>query len=86
MWNIHAFFSIRFDLLETESMQSVQDLATAVQRVVGNVEKVIMGKAEVGCLQLDCRDLPWACIDRGCAWRGEDGAHQGYCSLYWMHF
>ena len=27
-------------------MQSVQDLATAVQRVVGNVEKVIMGKAE----------------------------------------
>jgi MoxR-like ATPase len=27
-------------------MQSVQDLATAVQRVVGNVEKVIVGKAE----------------------------------------
>ena len=27
-------------------MQSVQDLATAVQRVVGNVEKVIMGKGE----------------------------------------
>ena len=27
-------------------MQSVQDLAIAVQRVVGNVEKVIMGKAE----------------------------------------
>src|SRR5579864_1776143 len=28
------------------SMQSVQDLATAVQRVIGNVERVIMGKAE----------------------------------------
>src|SRR5437762_7694016 len=27
-------------------MQSVQDLATAVQRVVGNVEKVIVGKAD----------------------------------------
>src|ERR1700687_893962 len=27
-------------------MQSVQDLATAVQRVVGNVERVIVGKAE----------------------------------------
>jgi MoxR-like ATPase len=27
-------------------MQSVQDLATAVQRVVGNVEKVIVGKGE----------------------------------------
>jgi MoxR-like ATPase len=27
-------------------MQSVQDLATAVQRIVGNVEKVIVGKAE----------------------------------------
>jgi len=27
-------------------MQSVQDLATAVQRVVTNVEKVIVGKAE----------------------------------------
>src|SRR5579872_6956455 len=27
-------------------MQSVQDLATAVQRVIGNVERVIMGKAE----------------------------------------
>ena len=27
-------------------MQSVQDLASAVQRVVGNVEKVIVGKAE----------------------------------------
>ncbi|GCF07878.1 AAA family ATPase [Dictyobacter arantiisoli] len=27
-------------------MQSVQDLATAVQRVVGNVEQVIVGKAE----------------------------------------
>src|SRR5689334_20507084 len=27
-------------------MQSVQDLATAVQRVVDNVERVIMGKAE----------------------------------------
>src|SRR5215472_5260294 len=37
---------IRFNLLEKESMQSVQDLATAVQRVVGNVEKVIVGKAE----------------------------------------
>jgi MoxR-like ATPase len=38
--------SIRVNLLEKESMQSVQDLATAVQRVVGNVEKVIMGKGE----------------------------------------
>lgn len=28
-------------------MQSVQDLATAVQRIVGNVEKVIVGKGEV---------------------------------------
>src|SRR5262249_28517282 len=37
---------IRSNLLEKESMQSVQDLAIAVQRVVGNVEKVIMGKAE----------------------------------------
>ena len=27
-------------------MQSVQDLATAVQRIVGNVERVIVGKAE----------------------------------------
>lgn len=27
-------------------MQSVQDLATAVQRVIGNVERVIVGKAE----------------------------------------
>ena len=27
-------------------MQSIQDLATAVQRVVGNVERVIVGKAE----------------------------------------
>ena len=27
-------------------MQSVQDLASAVQRVVGNVERVIVGKAE----------------------------------------
>lgn len=27
-------------------MQSVQDLATAVQRVVGNVEQIIVGKAE----------------------------------------
>src|SRR6266700_2671699 len=27
-------------------MQSVQDLATAVQRVINNVEKVIVGKAE----------------------------------------
>ncbi len=27
-------------------MQSVQDLATAVQRVVGNVERIIVGKAE----------------------------------------
>jgi MoxR-like ATPase len=27
-------------------MQSVQDLASAVQRIVGNVEKVIVGKAE----------------------------------------
>jgi MoxR-like ATPase len=28
-------------------MQSIQDLASAVQRVVGNVEKVIVGKGEV---------------------------------------
>src|SRR5437764_3220524 len=28
------------------SMQSIQDLATAGQRVIGNVERVIMGKAE----------------------------------------
>src|SRR5437764_14160339 len=28
------------------SMQSIQDLATAVQRVIGNVERVIVGKAE----------------------------------------
>jgi MoxR-like ATPase len=29
-----------------KSMQSIQDLATAVQRVINNVEKVIVGKAE----------------------------------------
>lgn len=33
-------------------MQSVQDLAIAVQRVVGNVEKVIMGKAEAVAFSL----------------------------------
>src|ERR671923_73512 len=33
-------------------MQSVQDLATAVQRVIGNVERVIMGKAEPVALSL----------------------------------
>jgi MoxR-like ATPase len=37
---------VSFNVLEKENMQSVQDLATAVQRVVGNVEKVIVGKAE----------------------------------------
>src|SRR5215472_5659546 len=43
---------IRFNLLEKEYMQSVQDLATAVQRVVGNVEKVIVGKAEAVAFSL----------------------------------
>src|SRR5438876_7121155 len=33
-------------------MQSVQDLATAVQRVVNNVEKVIVGKAEAVAFSL----------------------------------
>ncbi|HEV7234554.1 MAG TPA: MoxR family ATPase [Ktedonobacteraceae bacterium] len=33
-------------------MQSVQDLATAVQRVVGNVEKVIVGKGEAVAFSL----------------------------------
>lgn len=33
-------------------MQSVQDLATAVQRVVGNVERVIVGKAEAVAFSL----------------------------------
>jgi MoxR-like ATPase len=33
-------------------MQSVQDLATAVQRVVGNVERVIMGKADAVAFSL----------------------------------
>jgi MoxR-like ATPase len=32
--------------LGRENMQSVQDLSTAVQRVINNVEKVIVGKAE----------------------------------------
>jgi MoxR-like ATPase len=33
-------------------MQSVQDLATAVQRVIGNVEKVIVGKGETVAFSL----------------------------------
>jgi MoxR-like ATPase len=33
-------------------MQSVQDLATAVQRVVGNVERVIVGKADAVAFSL----------------------------------
>src|SRR3979411_792352 len=33
-------------------MQSVQDLATAVQRVVGNVERVIVGKGEAVAFSL----------------------------------
>jgi len=33
-------------------MQSVQDLATAVQRVIGNVEKVIVGKGEAVAFSL----------------------------------
>ena len=33
-------------------MQSVQDLSTAVQRVINNVEKVIVGKAEAVAFSL----------------------------------
>ncbi|MBE3561939.1 MAG: MoxR family ATPase [Ktedonobacteraceae bacterium] len=33
-------------------MQSIQDLATAVQRVIGNVERVIVGKAEAVAFSL----------------------------------
>src|ERR1700692_3135157 len=34
------------DFFGERNMQSVQDLSTAVQRVINNVEKVIVGKAE----------------------------------------
>jgi MoxR-like ATPase len=42
---IEVLEQINQDLGE-KNMQSVQDLATAVQRVINNVEKVIVGKAE----------------------------------------
>ena len=42
-------------------MQSVQDLATAVQRVVANVERVIVGKADAVAFSSDCGNLSWAC-------------------------
>ncbi len=43
--NNYEFVDV-YALDEEIRMQSVQDLATAVQRVVGNVERVIVGKAE----------------------------------------
>ena len=48
-------------------MQSVQDLATAVQRVIGNVEKVIVGKGETVAFSLIaviCHG-PWLLVSAG---------------------
>jgi MoxR-like ATPase len=50
-------------------MQSIQDLASAVQRVVGNVEKVIVGKGE---------SVAFSLIAVICS-------NQSYCTFDWMY-
>src|SRR5947199_9864341 len=44
--------SLIVDHIEERSMQSIQDLSTAVQRVIANVERVIVGKAEAVAFSL----------------------------------